>query len=149
MSGISSAIYSQAMAPFLEIIVDEKEYSIGRFKFKREATNSFLLECTLQVLKVFQQLEWMINKQKSIDIDEDTCNKQLATLATWGQRAYEKFFAANAQNLLLHRFQMMKAMNAGIPSPTFISDMVPFPWEVLYEGDADVINKEQFWGLGY
>src|SRR5207244_3739515 len=60
-----------------------------------------------------------------------------------------KLLSVNTPSLPLHRIQMMKAKNAVTPSQTFISDMVPFPWEVLYEGDADVIDKEQFWGLGY
>jgi hypothetical protein len=138
------------MASFLDISVEEKEYSIGWTKFKSEATNPFLLEGTQQVLNAFRQLEWTINKQKSIDIDKDTCNEQLATLARWGQRTYQKFFDARAQEILRARFQMMKATNAGTPAPTFISDMVSFPWEVLYEGDADdVIDWKQFWGLGY
>src|SRR2546422_11558978 len=109
------------MGPFLEIFVDEKKYNIGRHEFKCEATNPFLLECTKQVLKAFQQLEWTINKQKSIDIDKNTCNEQLATLAQWGQRAYQKFFDTSAQSLLLERFQMMRASNTGTLAPTFVS----------------------------
>ncbi len=37
-------------------------------------------------------------------------------------------------------------------APTFVSEVMPFPWEVLFEGseeDYEQGNPEMFWGLRY
>lgn len=147
MSGISSAIRNQTMASFLDIIFfTEKEYSIGWKNFKNKATPAFMLTCTNNVLNVFRDLEKQINMQQSITLDRNFCNTQLQLLAQWGQRIYEQLFDQEAQTLLRARFQRMRGET---PAPTFISDSVSFPWEVLYEGDADRLDWQQFWGLGY
>lgn len=34
-------------------------------------------------------------------------------------------------------------------APIFVSKLLPFPWEVLYEGDVKKVDIESFWGFKY
>ena len=57
------------------------------------------------------------------------------------------FFSTDARRLLSRRFNMNRP---GVPAPTFVSDLTPFPWEVLYEGQRyQEGDPQMFWGLRY
>jgi len=147
MSGISSSICTQIMGSFLPIVISKEDHSIGWSRFKRGATDPQLLAWTEKVLESFRTLRQAVNKSKCLDLDEELCSQQLVELAKWGGRAYRKFFGNDARDLLVSRIQMM---GAEIPAPTFISETVPFPWEVLYEGDDyREGDSTMFWGLRY
>lgn len=148
MSGISSAIQPQTMASFLPIVVEETKYSIPWFAYDRSATDQELLAFTEKVLDCFWRIERTVKNTNSLTLDPDFCQLQLVELAKWGRLAYQGFFEnENARQLLQSRFQ---GMGNEIPAPTFISKLVPFPWEVLYQGsNYQAADLKDFWGLRY
>lgn len=148
MSGISSAIQPQTMASFLPIVINEKQYSIPWFTYDRSTTDSELLAFTEGVLNCFWRIEKTVKTTGSLTLDPDFGQKQLVELAKWGRLAYQGFFRdENARQLLQSRFQNM---GNEIPAPTFISKLVPFPWEVFYQGSHyHEANLKDFWGLHY
>jgi CHAT domain len=147
MSGISSAIQPQTMASFLPIVIDEKQYSIPWFAYDRSATDPELLNFTENVLKCFRKIEKAVKTTSSLTLDPDFGQKQLVELAKWGRVAHQRFFQdENARRLLQSRFQ---SMGDEIPAPTFISKLVPFPWEVLYHGNYLDADPQDFWGFRY
>jgi len=145
MSGVSSAIDRQTLASFMAILVEKEVYSIDWLKFRREVEDERLLALTDRILDSFRKLT--IAGCRSLDIDRRLCDEQLCRLAEWGQMAYRMFFNDDARKHLATRFP---TMGAEIPAPTFISKEVPFPWELLYEGeDYNTARAEMFWGLRY
>lgn len=166
MSGTSSAVRSRSEVSFLPIIVEKEEYAVGWTKFERSATDTQLLTWTEEVLGAFQALRQAVNtnyrellrqaggKSESVSLDQavtldpGVCHDQLVTLAKWGDLAYQLFFEdEKAREILAGRFQRAGTQTF---APTFISDKVPFPWEVLYEGDHyEDGDPEMFWGLRY
>ncbi len=146
MSGVSSSIQPQTMVSFLPIIISEEEYSVGYRKFQRGPTDPQLLAWTGEVLKSFRKIRQAMS-DSSLDVDEQVCQEQLVKLAQWGGRVHRKFFDDDARQILVNRFQMM---GNEIPAPTFISEKVHFPWDVLYQGDdyRDG-DRTKFWGLRY
>ncbi|WP_017314038.1 CHAT domain-containing protein [Mastigocladopsis repens] len=149
MSGISSAIRHQTMASFLPIVIPkENYYNIGWQKFKISASDEELLKFTNNVLESFWRLEKAINQAKSIKLDAETCQQEMKELAKWGLAAYRRFFEEEGSRQLIEG--RCKMMGSEIPAPTFISERVLFPWEVLYAGDNyQEANPEMFWGLRY
>ena len=148
MSGISSAISPRITGPFLDIVLDKDGYSIGWSKFAKSAsTDTLLPDCAKQTLDIFRVIKRVINQTQNIDLTQDLCHQLLTELARQGRRAYQEFFSNEAQDLLKSRFQLM---GKDTPAPTFISEQLLFPWEVLYEGDDYRIgDPKQFWGLRY
>ncbi len=149
MSGISSAISHQTMASFLPIVIPkENYYNIDWHSFKMSATDEELLKFTNNVLESFWRLEKAINQAKSIKLDAEICQKEIKELAKWGLAAYRRFFEEKGSRQIIE--DRCNMMGSEIPAPTFISERVLFPWEVLYAGDNyQEANPEMFWGLRY
>ncbi len=151
MKGICASVSTQRMGSFLQIIVEQEGYMIDWLKFARsdKATDELLQAWTEEVLKSFRDLERAVNRAKSVHLDQALCKAQLLQLAKWGRRAYYLFFSEDARQHLAERFQEIE-QEEEIPAPTFISKFVPFPWEVLYEGDDyHACDPGKFWGLSY
>ncbi len=148
MSGVSSAIQSQTMASFLPIVINEKQYNIWWSSYDRDATDTQLLAFTEQVLKCFCIIVKAVKDRKTLTLDPTFCQQQLVELAKWGQAAYQEFFKdEEACKLLQDSFEKM---DEEIPAPTFISKLILFPWEVLYQGtDCKDADSEEFWGFCY
>lgn len=148
MNGISSAIRHQTMASFLPILTRTESYNIDWHQFKRSATDEELLTFTNKVLASFWRLEKAINQTKTIKLDIDICQQEMTELAKWGLAAYRRFFEDERSREIING--RCKMMGNEIPAPTFISERVLFPWEVLYAGDNyQEANPEMFWGLRY
>ncbi|MUG93183.1 CHAT domain-containing protein [Scytonema sp. UIC 10036] len=148
MSGISSAVRHQTMASFLPILVRTESYNIDWHQFKKSATDEELLRFTNGVLDSFWRLEKAINQVKSIKLDAEICQKEMKELAKWGLAAYRRFFEDERSRQIIEG--RCKMMGSETPAPTFISERVLFPWEVLYAGDNyQEANPEMFWGLRY
>ncbi len=150
MSGISRAVSRQIIAPLLEIDIEEDTYNIEgqQQPFGRTATDKVLENFTDGVLESFRVLERAVNKEKRITLSAELCHEQLVELAGWGMNAYQRFFKdQRARQIMARRIQLM---GDAIPEPTFRSERVLFPWEVLYEGDNyEDGDPELFWGLHY
>ncbi|MEC4815574.1 MAG: CHAT domain-containing protein [Scytonema sp. PMC 1069.18] len=148
MSGISSAVRHQTMASFLPILVRTESYNIDWHQFKKSATDEELLTFTNKVLDSFWRLEKAINQAKSIKLDAEICQKEMKELAKWGLAAYRRFFEDERSRQIIEG--RCKMMGSETPAPTFISERVLFPWEVLYAGDNyQEANPAMFWGLRY
>jgi CHAT domain len=148
MSGISSAVRHQTMASFLPISVRAEFFNIDWHQFKHSSTDEELLTFTDNVLNSFLRLAKEVNRTKSIKLDVEVCDRELKELAKWGLVAYRRFFEdERARQIIEGRCRMM---GNETPAPTFISERVLFPWEVLYAGDNyQDANPEMFWGLRY
>lgn len=129
----------------LEIVIDENKYWIGRWDFTRP-TDKFLETYTEEILDIFDALRITINQEKSLKLDADLCDKYLIQLAKWGRTTYQAFFGEDRPNKIL-----TSRLNENV-APTFVSEVTPFPWEVLFEGseeDYEQGNPKMFWGLRY
>ncbi len=147
MRGISSAMRSQIRASYVPIRIKGNQYRIEIHDFKRspEAGDKHLEDLTKEVLKLFRQIEQAVSKSKQLDMSPDQCQDYLVKLAQLGRRAYRRFFGETAREILADYFQIKE-----VPCPTFLSESLPFPWEVLYEGnDYKEGNSEMFWGFRY
>lgn len=145
MSGIASPIASSTLQTSLEIVVEKQSYSIGRWQFPRP-DDEVLEMLTKEILHSFDQLRRAVIETKSVKLEANLCGRHLQNLAEWGQTAYQEFFGAEKPNRVLAG---RLAPNA---APTFVSEIAPFPWEVLYEGngsDYQEGNPEKFWGFRY
>ncbi|MGB3640166.1 MAG: CHAT domain-containing protein [Rivularia sp. (in: cyanobacteria)] len=145
MRGAVSPIGSKQVSNFLEILVEKDFYSIGRFQFKRP-TDKELEVFTVEILECFAELIKEVNRNKSIKLNREFCKQYLVKLAEWGRIAYQEFFGEDRPNKIL-----TSRLNENV-APTFVSEIMPFPWEVLFEGseeDYERGNAEMFWGLRY
>lgn len=117
-----------------------------RFKRAANASDQHLSNLSDQVVRIFRELQRAVNssKPKTLTLDPSFCQEQLKALAQLGARAYKRFFQKEAQQALARRFH-----TDVVPAPTFISDVAPFPWEVLYEGDYRAKEPNHFWGFRY
>ncbi|WP_026735944.1 CHAT domain-containing protein [Fischerella sp. PCC 9605] len=141
MRGISSSIPIQNEFFPLDILITETSYRISINDFSRSATDSVLLNFTKNVLQCFQEIEKTINKKKELQLTIEERNYYLKSLAKWGRRAYQEFFNEDAQKATFQYSQLMKF------APIFVSKLLPFPWEVLYEGEYQQADPEKFWGF--
>ena len=147
MTGISSAVRQQISSSFLPIVLREKKCSIGYTEFDRCATDEQLLRWTDEILKVFKKLEIEVIRSGNITLSEGTCKNALIELAMWGRRAYNLHFEEEARQLFSARAGLLDPENI---TPTFISEEVPFPWELLYFGDDyHTGDSELFFGVKY
>jgi CHAT domain len=129
----------------LEILIDRDFYSIRRWQFNKPA-NKLLETLTNEILECFDELRIAINKNQSLTLNADLCEDYLIKLAEWGRTAYQAFFGEDRANKILN-----SRLNVDV-APTFVSESLPFPWEVLFEGsesDYEKGNPEMFWGLHY
>ncbi len=134
----------------LEIDLGEDTYNIEgqRQPFHRGVTDEELENLTDGVLESFHILEQEVKRVKSVTLSKDLCRQQLVKLAGWGMNAYKRLFKdPRARQVMAGRMRMM---GNALPEPTFRSERVLFPWEVLYEGN-DYLDgdPEMFWGLRY
>ncbi|MDF5729876.1 MAG: CHAT domain-containing protein [Rhizonema sp. PD38] len=143
MRGISSSIPTPTEFSPLEILITENNYRISINDFSRTATDSVLLNFTKNVLKCFQEIERNINKKKQLQLTTEERDHYLKSLARWGRQAYQEFFSEDAQKIKYQYSQVMKF------APIFVSKLLPFPWEVLYEGEYQKCDPEMFWGFRY
>lgn len=144
MGGISSSIPIQSEYSTLDILLTENAYRISYKDFPKTASDTELLNLTNSVLQTFRKIEKNVNKTKQLQLIPEECDYYLKSLAKSGRRAYQRFFNEDAQKMTSYYSQSMKL------APIFISRLVPFPWEVLYEGeDYKEGDPEQFWGLRY
>lgn len=143
MRGFSSAIPMQNEFFPLEILITENAYRISINDFNRTATDTVLLNFTKNVLEIFQQIERTINKNKQLHLSIEECDAYLLDIAKWGRRAYKEFFQEDAQKATFQYSQY------GDIAPIFVSKLLPFPWEVLYEGELKKVDTESFWGFRY
>jgi hypothetical protein len=154
----SAAITKEMRAAFLPIMIpksDSADYRINGYDFPRDAKadDKGLTTLTDQILNVFREVEREINRavqegkgpEEALTLDGETATKHLVELARFGARAYERLFKEAAQEELAAYLDPSSFI-----APTFISEVIPFPWEVLYEGqkysDGD---PEMFWGIRY
>jgi hypothetical protein len=141
--GISSSIPAQSEFFPLEILITENAYRISISDFSRTATDTLLLNFTKNVLQTFKEIERTINKNKQLQLTTEERDRYLIKLAKWGRRAYQEFFNEDAQKATFQYSPFMKF------APIFVSKLVPFPWEVLYEGEYQKGDSEMFWGFRY
>src|SRR6266568_6304259 len=154
MTGVSDSICTQATGAGVDIVIGSEEYRIGWVPYKRaaDATDTLLEALTRQVLDSFKKIEEkIIKRRKSIHLEPEDVEEPLQELAKLGRRVYIRFFEdEEARHQLSDRFQEIIEKGRMIPAPTFISDSVPFPWEVLYEGDNyQAHDSSKFWGFAY
>jgi hypothetical protein len=166
-SGISSPITAEWTATFLPITLDPKTatYSILYSSFDWGVAESKLRDWSGEALKAFNGLRIDIGKSvqragkagqplvAGLTLDEATCAAHLRSLARYGYNSYWGFFDdADARQVLAGFFDAM--VPAGVPTPTFVSDALLFPWEVLFDGeDYDLTGVDElasrFWGFRY
>jgi CHAT domain len=145
MRGTVSPVNTVSASSCLEILIEQDLYSIGRWQFNKPA-DKLLETLTNEILECFDGLRITINKNKSLKLDADLCDDYLIKLAEWGRIAYQAFFGEDRANKIL-----TSRLNETV-APTFVSESMPFPWEVLFEGsesDYERGNPEMFWGLRY
>lgn len=145
MSGVASPVASSGIHTCLEIVVEKDSYAIGRWQFPRP-DNAVLEMLTEEILNSFDRLRRAVIDANSVRLDADLCHQHLRALAEWGQTAYQEFFGDEKPSKIL---ASRLAPNA---APTFVSELTPFPWEVLYEGsgsDYEQGSPEKFWGFRY
>jgi hypothetical protein len=149
VSPISAEIRRDIRNTFLPIAIEGNTYNIHyRPGFERaaDASDDHLEALTDEVLKIFEDLEKQVIGSQSLDVDPDTCHDHLVKLAQQGRRAYRRLFGADAREALTDFFDLFSP----VAVPTFVSDVVPFLWEVLYEGqDYHEGDPEAFWGFRY
>jgi hypothetical protein len=158
MTPISNAMQTEIWKWFRPIRFRSDEATrvyIGHQDFPRQeiADDTHLQKLTDDVLKVFRRIERAVNEavwagkgpEDALTLDEDTGYEYRKELARFGRRAYRRLFNEEARETL-------KDILAGDSSvtPTFVSEVIPFPWEVLYEGeDYQDAQAEHFWGIKY
>ena len=145
MSGFSSPIGIQKINPWLEIVVEEHTYSIGRWDFPKP-DDEVLEMLTDEILNVFDALRREIIHTQSVKLESGFCRDRLVKLAEWGRTAYQAFFGDEKPN------QILSGRLKPNTAPTFVSNLTPFPWEVLFEGsesDYERGTPEMFWGFRY
>jgi hypothetical protein len=145
MRGTVSPVNTVSASSCLEILIDRDFYSIGRWQFNKPA-DKILENLTNEILECFDGLRIAINKNQSLKLDAALCDDYLIRFAEWGRTAYQAFFGEDRANKILN-----SRLNVDV-APTFVSESLPFPWEVLFEGsesDYERGNPEMFWGLRY
>ncbi|MEC4815145.1 MAG: CHAT domain-containing protein [Scytonema sp. PMC 1069.18] len=145
MRGVGSPVGANFANSYLEILIEENYYSIGRWRFSKP-DNTVLEALTEEILECFDALRIVINNATSLELDANLCNQYLVKLAEWGRTAYQAFFGEDRPNKILSNRLYENV------APTFVSEVMPFPWEVLFEGseeDYEQGNPEMFWGLRY
>jgi CHAT domain len=145
MSGIANPVTISRTQPCLELVVEKDSYSIGRWKFPRPSDPTLEM-LTEEILNSFDRLRRAVIDSKNIKLDAELCNKHLREIAEWGQTAYQEFFGDEKPSRILASRLTPNA------APTFVSELTPFLWEVLYEGNEGEYkqgNPERFWGFRY
>jgi len=146
MKGISSAV-DVDVGLFYPILLCDQEIFLQHRRIRRSLTDDQLLAFTDQALNAFADIEMIMVARETIDLDADQCHKALVELACWGSRTYRGLFDQDAREIL-RVYMPDTAPNQPRRRPTFISEEVPFPWELLYDGehyqDGD---PNMFWGL--
>ena len=145
MRGVGSPVGRQPASSCLEILVEKDYYWIGRWRFSKP-DDKVLEMLTDEILDCFEGLRRAVNKEKSLKLDPQLCHQYLVKLAEWGGRLTRHFLVRTDRNKIL-----TSRLNETV-APTFVSELTPFPWEVLFEGseeDYERGNPDRFWGLRY
>lgn len=154
----SAAITKEMRAAFLPIMIpknDTEDYRINGSDQTRDAlaNDKQLTTLTNQILKVFREVERAVNRAvqegkspvDALTFDGDSAAGYLAKLAKHGKTVYDRLFKEAAQEELAVYLDP-----SSFTAPTFISEVIPFPWEVLYEGkDYRDGDPKMFWGIRY
>jgi hypothetical protein len=157
MPGVSVGAWPVQDIP---ITVEGDEYTIARrYRFTRTADDVTLIDWTKRLLPHFKALERAVVDHKSIDLGQDEglkkiADKQTEALITWGHRAYNQFFKEQTAKDALDcaiRFQEGRKL---LPAPSFVLRKIPFPWELLYPIEMDLVPEgddpvDYFWGMRY
>lgn len=146
MRGVGGPVVGRQRAiPRVEIVVEKEQYYIGRHHFKKPS-DAELKVFADEILDIFGTLRRAMNISSSIGLDKAFCQEQLVRLAEWGRVAYQAYFGEDRPSKVL-----ASRLDESI-SPTFVSELTVFPWEVLFEGteaDFEKGNPSCFWGLRY
>lgn len=144
MRGVGSPVIRRRI-PRVEILVEKEHYFIGRQRFTKPSDKE-LEVFTDEILDIFGTLRRAVNRTGSIKLDEQFCQEQLVRLAEWGRVAYQAYFGEDGPSK-----ELASWLDESV-SPTFVSELTVFPWEVFFEGtetDYEKGNPDCFWGLRY
>ena len=148
MRGVGSPVMGgqQGIPRVVDIVIEKDQYSIGRYSFAKPSDKK-LEVFTDEVLGIFGTLRRAVTRNDSIKLDAQFCQEQLVRLAEWGRVAYQAYFGEDRQSKALASYLWHESI-----SPTFVSESIVFPWEMLFGGtetDYEQGNPNCFWGLRY
>jgi hypothetical protein len=166
MSGVNSQMGIPWNATYLPIRIETNvpKYYVDWSDFDWGVPESKLNALSAETLKAFNDLRIDISAGvrlagtearplvEGLTLTEAACIAHLKKLAKPGFSTYWGFFKdQDARQALTDRFA---AMAPYVPTPTFVSNALLFPWEALYEGDDyDSTEAEKladkFWGYRY
>lgn len=147
MKGISTAARRADRSVYFAIALGPQQINIEQRQVERTLPDDHLLEFTDEILTAFGRIEEIVIQREAIDLDDNEAHQVLETLARWGRLAYRELFNSDARTLLSDG---MPPPDPGEPPwrPTFVSEQVPFPWELLYDGDRyQDADPGMFWGF--
>jgi hypothetical protein len=145
MRGVSAASGSADQQSYRQITLTDDLVRVHVDEFDREANDETLLAWSDEVVGAFAIAEKAVLDADAIDLSEDTCRTALDKLAKWGRIAFRGVFSDDAQESV--RYWLPVGETPAI-TPTFFSQAVPFPWEVLYDGPSEApTDRDHFWGF--
>lgn len=152
--GVSSAVHQPVGMLPVDILITSQGYTIGCQPFQRDASDTEFLSLTKEVIQIFREIKNLTNRTlqttNTIRLKEEQRDQYLVEMAKLGRRAYRKLFKQEeAQEALLQQIKVMQILGATKLAPLFKSELLIFPWEVLYEGDYRDGKPEAFWGMRY
>lgn len=149
MSGQSSSIFSKFNDWSIAIKLAPDTISINGFDADRPATASdtFLQGVSTDIFGVLDRVQKeMRTSADKLSLKETSGQKFLDELAYHGSLAYKLLFKDPVGRDMLVGFLAKK----NFLGPTFLSESVPFPWEVIFQGDSVSPAKyDEFWGFRY
>jgi hypothetical protein len=147
LKGISVAPDPVDVGLYYPIVLGPDKINLGYHQLPRGLPDKQLLDITDQALDTFAEMEEMIVARDTIHLDANDARRALKALACWGWRTYYELFSSDAQKLL-RLYEPRGDPDSPPWRPTFISEEVPFLWELLYDGkryqDGD---PNMFWGF--
>lgn len=150
MNGYSSTVPIQKPVTPLDIFISQqKKYRIYYGPpHDWEVTDELILEWTEAVIQIFGVLSNKVMETERVTLDCDWSGTQLVKLAQWGRRAYKLVFNNQARKDLALYITEMQQGGLQAVAPTIHSNMILFPWEVLYQGEKNY-KANDFWGFKY
>jgi CHAT domain len=147
MKGISVAVYRVDRGLYCPIALGPEKINLGYHQIPRGLTDDQLLSFTDQALDTFADIEQMVVARDTIHLKTDDGHHALKMLARWGSRTYRELFNSEAREIL-NLYMPLPAPGDPPWRPTFISEQVPFLWELLYDGERyQDGDPNMFWGL--
>jgi hypothetical protein len=145
MRGVSAAARPADQADYIQITLTAEKCTAHLTEFARTTNDTQLLLWSDDVVRTFGIAEKAVIEGDTLDVPAETCRTVLDELATMGRRAYRAMFPAEVRTDLSWWLRRIPSPPA---TPTFFADVVPFPWEVLYDGaEADPTDPDGFWGF--